>query len=81
VLDWAVDNAQPLPDRTYGGWMKDDPSLHDEQLETEIRLVGDLVLAASQSEDRLSQEAIDEILGLEPSVGVDEGSVAADATG
>ena len=41
-----------------------DPSLHDEQLENEIRLVGDLVLAASQSEDHLSQEQIDEILGI-----------------
>ena len=41
-----------------------DPSLHDEQLETEIRLVGDLVLAASQSEEHLSQERIDEILGI-----------------
>jgi hypothetical protein len=41
-----------------------DPSLHDEQLETEIKLVGDLVLAASQSEDHLSQERIDEILGI-----------------
>lgn len=44
--------------------MKDDPSLHDEQLEDEIRLVGELVLAASQSEGRMPDEAIDEILGL-----------------
>ncbi|MFL6167465.1 MAG: hypothetical protein ACJ715_15685 [Ornithinibacter sp.] len=44
--------------------MKDDPSLHDEQLEDEIRLVGDLVLAASQSEGRMADEAIDEVLGL-----------------
>ncbi len=41
-----------------------DPSLHDEQLENEIKLVGELVLAASQSEDHLSQERIDEILGI-----------------
>ncbi len=46
--------------------MKDDPSLHDEQLEDEIRLVGDLVLAASQSEGRMPDEAIDEVLGLHP---------------
>jgi len=46
--------------------MKDDPSLHDEQLEDEIRLVGDLVLAASQSEGRMADEAIDEVLGLHP---------------
>ena len=43
--------------------MKDDPSLRDEQLEDEIRLVGELVLAASQSEGRLAQDAIDEVLG------------------
>ena len=49
--------------------MNDDPSLRDEQLEDEIRLVGDLVLAASQSEGRLAQEAIDEILGLDPQAG------------
>jgi hypothetical protein len=46
--------------------MRDDPSLHDEQLEDEIRLVGDLVLAASQSEGRMADEAIDEVLGLHP---------------
>ncbi len=45
--------------------MQDDPSLRDEQLENEIRLVGDLVLAASQCEGPLSQDAIDEILGLD----------------
>lgn len=44
--------------------MIQDPSLHDEQLENEIRLVGDLVLAASQSEEHLSDELIDEILGI-----------------
>ncbi|HSO63877.1 MAG TPA: hypothetical protein VLQ78_02145 [Ornithinibacter sp.] len=50
--------------------MMQDPSLHDEQLENEIRLVGDLVLAATQSAEHLTQERIDEILGipgLEPS--------------
>jgi hypothetical protein len=46
--------------------MKDDPSLHDEQLEDEIRLVGELVLAASQSEGRMDDDAIDEVLGLRP---------------
>jgi len=56
--------------------MNDDPSLNDEQLESEIRLVGELVLAASQSEGRLSQEAIDEVLGLEPSAGGDDGREA-----
>jgi hypothetical protein len=61
--------------------MNDDPSLHDEQLETEIRLVGDLVLAASQCEGPLSQEAIDRILGLEPHGAVGEGGAASDAPG
>ena len=56
--------------------MNDDPSLNDEQLESEIRLVGELVLAASQSEGRLSQEAIDEVLGLEASAGGDDGREA-----
>jgi hypothetical protein len=41
-----------------------DPALHDDQLETEIKLVGDLVLAASQSEQHLTDERIDEVLGL-----------------
>ena len=59
---------------TYRGQMKDDPSLRDEQLENEIRLVGDLVLAASAGEDRLTQEAIDEILGLGPQSGAGDGS-------
>ena len=44
--------------------MKDDPSLHDEQLEDEIRLVGELVLAASEREGRMPDDAIDEVLGL-----------------
>ena len=51
-----------------------DPSLHDEQLEKEIKLVGDLVLAASQSEQPLSQARIDEVLGLDD----DETGVPAD---
>ena len=42
-----------------------DPSLHDEQLEREIQLVGELVLAASQSEQHLTDERIDEILGVD----------------
>ena len=56
--------------------MKDDPSLHDEQLENEIRLVGDLVLAASQCEGRMPEEAIDEILGLDPPAAAGEGGAA-----
>ena len=61
--------------------MNDDPSLHDEQLENEIRLVGDLVLAASQCEGPLSEEAIDQVLGLDPAVAGGEGGAAPDAAG
>jgi hypothetical protein len=49
--------------------MAGDPSLNDEQLEDEIRLVGDLVLAASQHQGHLSQDEVDEILGLQPAPG------------
>ena len=52
--------------------MAGDPSLNDEQLEDEIRLVGDLVLAAAQHEGRLSQDEVDEILGLQPARGGDD---------
>jgi hypothetical protein len=54
--------------------MAGDPSLNDEQLEDEIRLVGDLVLAASQHQGRLSQDEVDEILGLQPARGDDDGA-------
>ena len=54
--------------------MQPDPSLHDEQLETEINLVSELVLAASHSEERLPDQAIDDILG----VGEDAGSDGAE---
>jgi hypothetical protein len=46
--------------------MRQDPSLRDEQLEAEIRLVGDLVLAAAQCDDHLSDDQIDAVLGLLP---------------
>ena len=52
--------------------MAGDPSLNDEQLEDEIRLVGDLVLAASQHQGHLSQDEVDEILGLQPAPGGDD---------
>jgi hypothetical protein len=45
--------------------MPGDPSLRDEQLQDEIDLVGALVLAASQTEEPLSADEIDEILGVE----------------
>ena len=70
-----MDN-EPLPrDRTTVEPVTD-PALHDDQLETEIKLVGDLVLAASQSEQHLTDERIDEVLGLVegPEGPEDEGS-------
>jgi len=42
-----------------------DPSLRDETLENEIRLVGDLVLAASETDEHLTQAQIDEVLGVD----------------
>jgi len=54
--------------------MKDDPSLRDVQLEDEIHLVGDLVLAAAQSEGHLSEDAIDEVLGLDDTTDPPEAS-------
>ena len=44
--------------------MRGDPSLQDQQLQDEIDLVGALVLAASQAEQHLTPERIDEILGI-----------------
>ncbi|MGL4176284.1 MAG: hypothetical protein ACRCSN_09420 [Dermatophilaceae bacterium] len=44
--------------------MHGDPSLRDEQLQSEIELVGELVLAALQTDGPLSQERIDAILGV-----------------
>ena len=52
--------------------MQQDPSLHDEQLEDEIELVSELVLAASQTEGRLSEQAIDEVLGVDVPAGAEE---------
>jgi hypothetical protein len=60
-----VDNEPLRPLRSYGEQVTPDPDLHDDDLETEIKLVGDLVLAASQSEHHLSDQRIDEVLGLD----------------
>jgi hypothetical protein len=60
-----VDNSHTPCHWPYRGRVMPDPSLHDEQLEREIQLVGELVLAASQSEDHLTEERIDELLGVD----------------
>ncbi len=44
--------------------MADDPSLTDDDLQGEIDLVGTLVLAAAETDGPLSEEAIDELLGI-----------------
>lgn len=41
-----------------------DPSLTDDDLQGEIDLVGALVLEATQTDGQMSQERIDEILGV-----------------
>ena len=53
--------------------MTTDPALNDDQLETEIKLVGEFVLAASQSEQHLTDERIDEVLGLDGDGAAGEG--------
>ena len=56
-----------------------DPSLHDEQLESEIKLVGELVLAASQYDSALSEAEVDEVLGLGAAGGAGPAAEAAAA--
>ncbi|MGG5260264.1 hypothetical protein [Phycicoccus avicenniae] len=56
--------------------MPEDPSLTDADLQREIDLVGALVLEASESDGPMTQERIDEILGVED----DDGDEPAAAT-
>jgi len=44
----------------------DDENLTDNDLQSEIELVGDLVVAASASDGPLSQDEVDRILGVRP---------------
>ncbi len=44
--------------------MTGDPSLTDDDLQGEIDLVGALVLEASQTDGQMTEERIDEILGI-----------------
>jgi len=41
-----------------------DERLRDQDVLDEIRLTSDLMIAASEAQDRLSQRDVDEILGL-----------------
>ena len=45
-----------------------DPELNDQVLADEIRLLGDLVLAASQVTRHLTQVEVDQVLNLGPPV-------------
>jgi hypothetical protein len=58
------DPAAPEPVRP-GRPAADDEGLNDDDLQAEIELVADLVLAASSSDHALSAEEIDRILGVE----------------
>jgi len=40
--------------------------LHDGELLAEIDLVGELMIAAAESDEPLGDETIDEVLGVEP---------------
>ena len=46
-----------------------DISLEDGDLLTEVELTTNLIIAASESEARLTQEEIDQILGVDSAVG------------
>lgn len=46
-----------------------DVSLEDAELLREVELTTNLIIAASESEERLSTEEIDEILGVPPRPG------------
>lgn len=47
-----------------------DDELTDDELESEIELVSELVVAATSSEGPLGQDAVDGILGVSPTVPV-----------
>ncbi len=51
--------------------MTGDPSLTDDDLQGEIDLVGAFVLEASQTDGQMTQERIDEILGVRDDAGDD----------
>jgi hypothetical protein len=42
--------------------------LHDGELLAEIDLVGELMIAAAESDEPLGDDTIDEVLGVEPDV-------------
>ncbi len=54
------DEGHPEPDDAAGD------ELHDPALHEEIQLVGQLVVAATSTPHRLSQQEIDKALGVDP---------------
>jgi hypothetical protein len=46
-----------------------DVSLEDSELMGEVELTTNLIIAASEAEERLTQEEIDQILGVDSAVG------------
>jgi hypothetical protein len=49
-------------------------NLTDDDLQSEIELVGDLVVAATSSTGPLTQDEIDRLLGVLPEVEVEDGA-------
>jgi hypothetical protein len=52
-------------------------NLTDDDLQSEIELVGDLVVAATSSTGPLTQDEIDRLLGVLPEVEVEDGAAQA----
>jgi hypothetical protein len=55
-----------MNDRHWGQWMSEqfDASLVDPELMGEVELTTNLIVAASETDEHLSQAMIDEILGV-----------------
>ncbi len=65
------DRAGPTDEAERTGQMGDqlDVPLEDSELLEEVEMVSTLILAASENDERLGQEEIDRILGVEPEPG------------
>ena len=66
ALDWSYDRPGFLGE-----------NLTDDDLQAEIELVGDLVVAATSSTGPLTQDEIDRLLGVLPEVEVEDGAAQA----
>lgn len=63
----APQRARRVPTLVIMNGVDQRNDLVDAALRDEIALVGDLVVAAAESDDHLPQSTIDQILGVEPS--------------